>query len=505
MTVPTTTPTTLVRPDAAQIAEIATDLGYAATAARAGELVDLVDGVLGAYDAVAAAPTDPAERGPIPHWPAEDDPSNAWYRRTELRTSPSGPLAGRRIAVKDNILVAGLPMAAGSRLLDGCEPSFDATAVARVLDAGAVVVGKTTCEYLCLDGTSCTSDFGVVHHPRRPGFSAGGSSSGNAVALAEGSADLALGTDQAGSIRVPASFCGVVGLKPTHGLVPYTGALGLDPVIDHLGPMATSVADAALLLEVIAGDDGQDPRQRSVPAPGSVDCSRDLDRGVRGLRVGVLTEGFGQAGSEPGVDAAVRGVGARLAGRGAEVVDVSVPQHAVGLAYWTPLVMHGMAHGVVSGQGFGVGREERYPIEVMDRFLAAGTRVADTPSTVTSCAIVAEWVRRQHGAGFYARAVNAVRGLRTAYDAVLGHVDVLLMPTTPHVARPLPAPDAPLGEYVGEANDMFGNTAAFNATHHPALSLPCGEVDGLPVGAMLVGRRFDEAMLLRVGQAAETA
>jgi amidase len=154
----------------------------------------------------------------------------------------------------------------------------------RVLDAGATIVGKTNCEYLCLSSGSHTSDYGATHNPRRPGFTSGGSSSGNAVAIVAGDADLALGTGQAGSIRVPASYSGLVGLKPTHGLVPYTGISPLDPVIDHAGPMNSTVDDSALLLSVIAGYDEYDPRQRRI--------ADSVVRETSALRIGVLREGF---------------------------------------------------------------------------------------------------------------------------------------------------------------------------------------------------------------------
>jgi amidase len=458
--------------------------------------------MLGAYDVVDGVATEQPVREHVPYWrPGPDeDPDNAWVLRSELSAAGSGPLAGLRVAVKDNVMVAGLPMAAGSGLLADYRPSFDATVVARVLDAGGTIAGKTNCEYFCLDGGSHTSEFGVTHNPHRRGYSAGGSSSGNAVALATGQADLALGTDQAGSIRVPASFCGIVGLKPTHGLVPYTGITPLDPPIDHAGVMATTVAQAALLLSVVAGYDEYDPRQRRVTVG---DYLSDLDAGVRGLRIGRLTQGFGHPGSEPDVDDAVRTAAAGLAALGAEVAEVSIPMHSQGLALWTPIVMHGMAHSVVHGQGFGAGRDDRYPVEAIEHLLARRDQVSELPATVTACAILAEYVQQRYGISYYARAVNAVRRLRQEYDRVLEHIDLLLMPTTPHKAQPNPVAQAPVADYVGSANDMFGNTAPFNATHHPALSLPCGDSDGLPIGLMLVGRHFDEATVLRAAHAYE--
>jgi len=315
------------RPDTSDIAAVAARLGYDRAAAQADEFATLIGGMLGAYDVLDGVEAEQPTREYVAHRrPGPDeDPDNAWVLRTEISTTGSGPLAGLRVAVKDNIMVAGLPMAAGSGLLAGYRPSFDATVVSRVLEAGATIAGKTNCEYFCLDGGSHTSEFGATHNPHRRGYSAGGSSSGNAVALATGQTDLALGTDQAGSIRVPASFCGIVGLKPTHGLVPYTGITPLDPVIDHAGVMSTTVAETALLLSVVAGYDDYDPRQRRVTVG---DYLSDLDVGVRGLRIGRLAEGSGHPGSEPDVDDAVRAAADDLAALGAEVVEVSIPMHS---------------------------------------------------------------------------------------------------------------------------------------------------------------------------------
>jgi len=488
------------RPDTSDIAAVAARLGYDRAAAQADEFATLIGGMLGAYDVLDGVEAEQPTREYVAHRrPGPDeDPDNAWVLRTEISTTGSGPLAGLRVAVKDNIMVAGLPMAAGSGLLAGYRPSFDATVVSRVLEAGATIAGKTNCEYFCLDGGSHTSEFGATHNPHRRGYSAGGSSSGNAVALATGQTDLALGTDQAGSIRVPASFCGIVGLKPTHGLVPYTGITPLDPVIDHAGVMSTTVAETALLLSVVAGYDDYDPRQRRVTVG---DYLSDLDVGVRGLRIGRLAEGSGHPGSEPDVDDAVRAAADDLAALGAEVVEVSIPMHSQGLALWTPIVMHGMAYSVVHGQGFGAGRDDRYPVDAIEHLLARRDQVGEMPPTVTACAILAEYVQQRHGISYYARAVNAVRRLRQEYDRTLEQVDLLLMPTTPHKAQPMPTAQSPVVGYVAPANDMFGNAAPFNATHHPALSLPCGATNGLPIGLMLVGRHFDEATVLRAAHA----
>src|SRR3989440_679678 len=216
----------------------------------------IITGALASYDAVermyqAHAPEMP---GRPYQWPAEaGNDLGAWYVTTELRTG-GGPLAGRRVAIKDNIEVAGLPMMNGSAAVEGFIPRRDAAVVTRVLGAGAIITGKSVCEDLCFSGGSHTSKTGLVRNPWDRTRSAGGSSSGSAALVAAGHADLALGGDQGGSVRIPSAFCGTVGHKPTHGLVPYTGAFPIENTIDHLGPITRNVHDAALLLTVLATD-----------------------------------------------------------------------------------------------------------------------------------------------------------------------------------------------------------------------------------------------------------
>src|SRR5438067_1781001 len=225
----------------------------------------------------------------------EENPFNAWYWKCSIKGAPSGALAGKRLAIKDNVCVAGIPMMNGTCVLEGYVPDVDATIVTRILDAGGEIAGKSVCESLCLSCSSHTADTGPTHNPHKRGYSAGGSSSGSAALLAAGEVDMAMGGDQAGSIRIPASHCGIVGLKPTFGLVPYTGIGLLEISIDTGGPMNATVADNALLLEVIAGPDGLDTRQRGVPAGR---YSAALAGGVEGLRIAVVKEGFGHPNSE---------------------------------------------------------------------------------------------------------------------------------------------------------------------------------------------------------------
>jgi amidase len=406
------------------------------------------------------------------------------------------------VAVKDNVMVAGVPMMNGTALLEGYVPEIDATVVTRILDAGGEIVGKAHCEAMCLSGGSHTNATGPVHNPRRRGYSAGGSSSGSAALVAAGAVDMAIGGDQGGSIRMPSAFCGTYGLKPTYGLVPYTGILPIEPTIDHVGPIAATTRDTALLLEAIAGPDGEDSRQY---APVVHPYSRLLDGGVAGLRVGVLREGFGLSTAEPAVDASVRAAAAALGTLGAVVAEVSVPMHLLAGALVGPILTEGLMQTVLDGGGLGSGRADVFVPSLAAAMHGWRDRADALPETVKLSAIFAAYVRRHHGTYYYAKAANLRRTLRAAYDDALARVDLLLLPTTPMRATPLPAPGAGREEVLARAFEPTTNTAPFNLTHHPAMSVPCGLVDGLPVGMMLVGRHFDEPTLLRASHTFEQA
>src|SRR5262245_21153450 len=371
--------------------------------------------------------------------PADENPLGAWYVKTRITGAASGPLAGRSVAIKDNVLVAGVPMMNGTTMLEGYVPPIDATVVTRILDAGGTITGKAVCESWCFSGGSHTADSGPVRNPRDPSRSAGGSSSGSAALVAAGEVDMAIGCDQGGSIRVPASFCGVVGMKPTHGLVPYTGILSLEPTIDHAGPISRTVADNALLLQAIAGPDGLDPRQAGVRTD---DYLGALGRGAEGLRIGVLREGFGGPNAEPDVDAGVRAAAARYARLGAKVEEVSVPLHPLAAALTFPVLQSG-AFLLFHADGCALGHQDLCVPSLVDRLRAWRERPDALPDTVKYLLLATELMRKRHGFRYWAKAVNSVRRARAAYDEALSRVDLLLLPTTPMKAPPLPPPGAP--------------------------------------------------------------
>lgn len=494
------------RPDTRTLVASAERLHFKLSADQAQEMLSLMQPSFDAYDLIDQMPDNiPAidhPRGPGVRPAGSDNPCNAWYQKTDVRGAPTGKLAGRTVALKDNISLAGVPMMNGSRTLEGFVPSFDATIVTRLLQAGATISGKATCEHFCVSGGSHTSDPGPVHNPRRHGYSAGGSSSGSAALVALGEVDMAIGGDQGGSIRIPSSFCGTYGMKPTHGLVPYTGVMPIEATLDHVGPITSNVRDNAVLLEVLAGADGLDPRQC---IPLVEDYGSALDKGVAGMKIGVLTEGFALANMDPKVATSVRAAIARLQQLGASTFDVSVREHAIGPALWQPLGCEGLTMQMMHGNGMGFNWKGLYDVGLVDHHARWREQADDLSPTLKLCMLVGQHGIDRYQGRYYAKARNLARLLAMAYDTALADCDLLVMPTLPIVAQPLPASDAPLAEYVGRAFEMLGNTSPFNITGHPAMSIPCGLVDGLPVGLMLVGRRFAENVIYQAAAAFESS
>jgi amidase len=492
------------RPTLEQMKDIVGSLHMSMSDAEVSEYLDALEGTFLAYDRVNQLPDylPPVRYPRTPGYRpgASENPLNAWAVKAEVRGAPHGPLAGKRVVLKDNICLAGVPMMNGASTLEGYVPDIDATVVTRILDAGGTIVGKAHCEYFCLSGGSHTSALGPVQNPYKYGYSAGGSSSGCGALVASGEVEMAMGGDQGGSIRMPSCWSGCYGMKPTHGLVPYTGVMPIEATIDHTGPMTATVADNALLLEVIAGADGLDPRQYNV----RVDkYTTGLGRGVAGMRIGVVTEGFNWPASEPDVDAKVREGAERLRGLGAHVEDVSIPMHLDGSAIWTPIALEGLVAQMMHGNGMGFNWEGLYTTSLLDAHANWRARADELSRTLKISMFAGEYFIKKYRGHFYAKAQNLARLLRKTYDEVLARYDLLLMPTLPMKATPLPPANAPLALWCQRGFEMLPNTSPFDVTGHPAMSVPCGMSDGLPIGMMLVGKHYNETTIYRAAHAFE--
>ncbi len=431
----------------------------------------------------------------------EEDPVNAFVRVLDLPGAETGPLAGRRIGVKDNIAVAGVPVTNGSRTF-AYTPSEDAVVVERILDAGGRIVGKLNLDDFSASGFGDTSVFGPARNPLDPTRSPGGSSSGSSAAVAAGLVEMALGVDQGGSVRMPAAACGLVGLKPTHGLVPTFGLTHMAHTLDCIGPITRTVADAALLLSVIAGPDWRDPQWvRDVQVD---DYAAALGDGVAGLRVGVVSQALDAELSEPAVLRGVEAAAGALAGAEAEVEHVSVPLWSNAFSIWLGMLVATWAPMLRS---YSVGFGHLGLIDVERVHAASLVRREEghlLPPTIKLVLLVDRYLdERYHGVPL-ARAHNQRLALRAALDEALQRFDLLLAPTVSRVAVELPTERLTPVEAMSRIVSETRLACAANVTGHPALAVPSGlDERGLPTSAQLIGPHWSERRLLAAGAAIE--
>ncbi len=365
----------------------------------------------------------------------EEDPYNAWLWKCHIEGAPDGLLTGKTVSFKDHTAVAGIPCTFGTYALDGFVPDFDATVVSRVLAAGGTITGKNVMDGLAgvkgYNGTS-SGDYGRPLNPHDPACLTGGSSSGSGAALAAAEVDISFGGDQGGSIRSPASWCGVVGLKPTFGLVSHFGVgFGSEPSIDYVGPMARNVEDVAAALQAVAGFDGLDPRQdRTLPT--GIDALSHLDDGVDGLRIGMLEEGFDDE-TDPDVRDAVLEAIDELQRAGAAISRISVPEHVTARSAAAALGLEG-SRAIRDAGFFGAYSRTQYPTRMV---VAVGRAQRDgagsLPARTKLSLMVSEYSRRNFHGAVYAKAHNVRSGVIAAFDAAFAQVDVLVLPTSPTV------------------------------------------------------------------------
>ncbi|PSP41686.1 Asp-tRNA(Asn)/Glu-tRNA(Gln) amidotransferase GatCAB subunit A [Halobacteriales archaeon QH_10_70_21] len=419
---------------------------------------------------------------------------NAFITDAEIEPTGSGPLDGVTVAVKDNISTAGVRTTCGSAMLEEYVPPYDATVVGRLKAAGATIVGKTNMDEFGMGTTTETSAFGPTENPAAPGRVPGGSSGGSAAAVAAGDADLALGSDTGGSVRCPAAFCGVVGIKPTYGLVSRYGLVAYANSLEQIGPLAPTVEGAAELLDVIAGVDERDATTREPPEGLPESYADAADGDVEGLTVGVPTELL--EGADEGVRATFEAALGALRDRGATTESVSLPSVETAVQAYYVIAMSEASSNLARFDGVRYGPATDAEGDWNDSF--AAVREAGFGEEVKRRILLGTYaLSAGYHDKYYKQAQDARAWVKQDFDEAFEAVDVLASPT-------MPVPPFELGESLDDPLQMYladANTVPVNLANLPAVSVPAGETDAGPVGLQLVGPAFGEETVIRAGSA----
>jgi amidase len=438
--------------------------------------------------------------------PTEDeDPYNAIVRWCRVKAEEEGILSGMRLGLKDNIAIAGIPMTCGSRALRNYVPGEDSVLTNRLLAEGAEIVAVTNMENFAMSGGGDTSCYGPILNPMDVTRTASGSSGGSAAALYYENIDITFGTDQGGSIRLPAAWCGVLGLKPTFGLVPYTGIMSIDQSFDHAGPLARTAEHLALALQAVAGKHDSDPRQGWVMVTDYQKAVTGGESRLEGVTLGLVKESLDpRAGTEDLVRDALLSALDRLCELGATVKELSIPEHITGVGFFFALIIEGQC-ATLDGYGNGYHWRGKYTEDLAMAFRENLRKHGDElPPQIKLIWTLGRFLRQEYGSTLYARAQNCRRALREAYDAAFRDVSFLILPTSTELPHAYIA-DQSIGERILAGWTMGGNSAVFNYTGHPALSMPAAEASGLPVGVQIVGPMFSESAILRLAKTYEGA
>lgn len=427
------------------------------------------------------------------------DSARDFDRRRAAGEQSRSPLDGVPMSLKDVLITEGVRTTCGSRHLEGFVPPFDGTVSSRLRAAGAVLLGKTNCDEFAMGSSTENSAWGPTRNPWDTGRVPGGSSGGSAAAVAAGMGAYSLGTDTGGSVRQPASLCGVIGLKPTYGRVSRFGLVAFASSLDQIGPFTHDAYDAAMVLEAIAGEDPLDSTSQPVPVPSYTAALDEFEGSLKGLKVGIPAEFWGE-GIQPEVSEAVRAAIHRLRHLGAELREVTLPFTPFALATYYIIAPAEASSNLARYDG-----------------MKYGYRVPDASNAVESMLATRDFafgpeVKRRImlgtyalSAGYYDAYYKKAQQVRTLiardYQSAFESVDVLVGPTSPTVAFPVGAKvDDPLAMYL---NDVY--TVPANLAGIPGVSLPCGFAGGLPIGLQVLGKHFDEATVLRVAHAYQTA
>ncbi|MFL2764067.1 MAG: amidase [Dehalococcoidia bacterium] len=432
----------------------------------------------------------------------KEDPTNSIYRKFSIKEKSSGKLHGKRFGLKSCISIKDMEMNSGSSVFEGYIAKKDATIVTRLLDSGAELVASLNMDHLGCSGGGNTCSYGVTLNPHNHNHLSGGSSSGSGAALSYKDIDITIGGDQGGSIRIPASWCGVVGLKPTYGLIPYTGIVGHDHSFDATGPMANNVDDIAITLEVIAGHDGKDPRQK-IPNNLNHNYTKNINNSIKGLSIGILSQGFDGENSDPAVDKIVLESIEKGSELGLKTRSINLPEHLnANIIFWG-LCVEGLSKTLTSNLS-GYHWEGEYDLDLMEFYNSARKNKSNSFSPqVKLLIIIGSYIKEKSNGLLYGKAQNLRMDFKKTYNNIFEEIDILAMPTTPITAHPNNS-NSNIVNYIKDGWSMMQNTVPFNLTGHPAISIPCGKINGLPVGLMLASKHFNETQLLQVAKGYET-
>ncbi len=413
------------------------------------------------------------------------------------RGEPLPPLAGVPLAIKDVMVTKGVRSTAGSKILDNFVPPYDCTAVARLEAAGAIVLGKTNCDEFAMGSSNENSAYGPVRNPRDKSRVPGGSSGGSAAVVAAGTAVAALGSDTGGSIRQPASFCGVVGLMPTYGRVSRYGLIAFASSLDHIGPLTKTVKDAAILLRTIAGRDPLDSTSADVPVPDYVD---EIGKPVKGLRLGIPKEYFGE-GLDPEVRASVEAAIEDLSKSGCEIVPISLPHTPYAIPTYYVIATAEASANLARYDGVRYGYRSPHARTLSEMYRKSRDE-GFGPEVKRRIMLGTYALSSGYYDAYYLKAQRVRTLLTRDFEEAFRKVDAIVTPTAPTPAFKLgEKADDPLAMYLA---DIFTVTADLAGI--PGISVPCGQTKtGLPIGLQVLGKHFDESSVLRVGHAVEQA
>ncbi|MCD4783948.1 MAG: Asp-tRNA(Asn)/Glu-tRNA(Gln) amidotransferase subunit GatA [Candidatus Eremiobacteraeota bacterium] len=403
------------------------------------------------------------------------------------------PLTGIPIALKDLLCMKGKPTTCGSKILENFVPPYNATVVDMLLDAGAIILGKTNMDEFAMGSSTENSAFFPTHNPWDPDRVPGGSSGGSAAAVAAGEAIIALGSDTGGSIRQPAAFCGVTGMKPTYGAVSRYGLIAFASSLDQIGPIARDVKDIALCLDAIVAHDPMDSTSISFKKPPYLESLVDVD--IKGMKIGYPVDFFGE-GLDPGIRKSLDEARRVLEGLGAEFVDVELKSGDYALAAYYIIAPSEASSNLARYDGARYGYRNPTNIDVMDMYKK--TRGEGLGREVIRRIMTGTYALSSgYYDAYYLKAQKVRTLIRRDYDRSFEKCDLLFTPATP-------APAFRIGEKVDDPLEMYLSdiyTVSVNLAGLPGLVVPCGFTKGLPVGLQLIGKSFDELTLLKVGNA----